>query len=78
LNRIESEQEEMEVLVIGTAAVGVVFVGTVAVLAAVTAPSISHSIKTAYRNQKRRRKEKRLFRQLNNQVRQSSATVKVA
>ena len=66
----------MEVVFIGAAA-GVVALGAISVAFAASAPAISHTIKTAYRNRKRRRKEKRLFRQLNNQVRRS-ATIKAA
>lgn len=61
----------MEVLIAGTLA-GVVVVTAVTMAAAVGGPTLSHSIKTAYRNHKRKKKEKRLFRQLNEQVRHST------
>ena len=61
----------MEVILAGAVA-GVVVVSAVGMVAVVGGPAIANTVKTAYRNRKRRKKEKRLFRQLNEQVRQSA------
>ena len=66
-----SNSTTMEVILAGAVA-GVVLVSAVGMVAVVGGPALANSVKTAYRNHKRKKKEKRLFRQLNAQVRQSA------